>query len=66
MSGVLLPCPRYQKKPALSLHGDVYYEGKEFEVTLRSKTPGNLSAALQEALAIPEGAPPPWLVNMQR
>jgi hypothetical protein len=23
---------KYQKKPSLSLHGDVYYEGKEFEV----------------------------------
>ena len=36
------------------------------QVKLRSKAPGNLSASLKEALAIPEGAPPPWLINMQR
>jgi splicing factor 3B subunit 2 len=57
---------KYQKKPSLSHHGDLYYEGKEFEVKLRSKTPGLLSQQLRSALAIPDGAPPPWLINMQR
>ena len=28
--------------------------------------PGKISGELKEALGIPEGAPPPWLVNMQR
>jgi splicing factor 3B subunit 2 len=57
---------KYQKKPYLTHHGDVYYEGKEFEVKLREKAPGVLSGKLKEALAIPDGAPPPWLINMQR
>jgi len=57
---------RYQTKPALSGHGEIYYEGKEFEVKLHSKRPGALSGALRAALGMPEGAPPPWLINMQR
>ncbi|XP_057452597.1 pre-mRNA-splicing factor sap145-like [Lotus japonicus] len=28
--------------------------------------PGILSHELKEALGMPEGAPPPWLINMQR
>lgn len=27
--------------------------------------PGTLSQELKEALGMPEGAPPPWLINMQ-
>lgn len=27
--------------------------------------PGTLSKDLKEALGMPEGAPPPWLINMQ-
>ena len=46
--------------------GEVYYEGKEFEVHLKEKRPGFLSASLKAALGMPEGAPPPWLINMQR
>lgn len=57
---------KHQTKPKLTHHGDLYYEGKEFEVTLREKAPGTLTAKLKEALAIPDGAPPPWLINMQR
>jgi splicing factor 3B subunit 2 len=57
---------KHQTKPQLTRHGDLYYEGKEFEVTLREKAPGTLTAKLKEALAIPDGAPPPWLINMQR
>jgi splicing factor 3B subunit 2 len=57
---------KFQTKPQLTHHGELYYEGKEFEVTLREKAPGALSSKLKEALAIPDGAPPPWLVNMQR
>ncbi len=57
---------RYQTKPFLTIHGDLYYEGKEFEVKVKEKRPGNLSAELKAALGIPPGAPPPWLINMQR
>jgi splicing factor 3B subunit 2 len=57
---------RHQTKPKLTQHGDTYYEGKEFEVRLKEKRPGLLSQDLKEALGMPDGAPPPWLINMQR
>lgn len=57
---------RYQTKPKLTIHGDLYYEGKEFEITLKEKKPGKLSDELKKAIGMPEGAPPPWLINMQR
>ncbi|XP_049395414.1 uncharacterized protein LOC125859668 [Solanum stenotomum] len=57
---------KYQTKPKLSSHGDLYYEGKEFEVKLREMKPGTFSQELKEALGMPESAPPPWLINMQR
>ncbi|XP_068647411.1 uncharacterized protein [Aristolochia californica] len=57
---------KYQTKPKLTTHGDLYHEGKEFEVKLREMKPGLLSHELKEALGMPDGAPPPWLINMQR
>ncbi|CAL4966231.1 unnamed protein product [Urochloa decumbens] len=57
---------KYQTKPKLTSHGDLYYEGKEFEVKLREMKPGMLSRELKDALGMPDGAPPPWLINMQR
>ncbi|EKX45836.1 hypothetical protein GUITHDRAFT_71074, partial [Guillardia theta CCMP2712] len=60
---------RYQTKPRLTGHGDVYYEGKEFEVKYKEKRAGVLSEELKHALGMPsEGVPvpPPWLINMQR
>lgn len=57
---------RFQKKPALTDFGDLYYEGKEFEVKLTSKKPGHLSQKLRDALGMGEGTPPPWLRSMQR
>ncbi|XP_009593588.1 uncharacterized protein LOC107785564 [Nicotiana tabacum] len=57
---------KYQTKPKLTSLGDLYYEGKEFEVKLREMKPGTLSQELKEALGMPEGTPPPWLINMQR
>eukprot|EP00698_Gefionella_okellyi_P020958 TRINITY_DN6676_c0_g1_i1.p1 TRINITY_DN6676_c0_g1~~TRINITY_DN6676_c0_g1_i1.p1 ORF type:complete len:494 (-),score=125.34 TRINITY_DN6676_c0_g1_i1:1488-2969(-) len=58
---------KYQTKPHLSIHGDLYFEGKEFEPRLRDKRPGaSVSADLREALGMADNAPPPWLVNMQR
>lgn len=35
------------------------------QVKLREMKPGTLSHELKEALGMPEGAPPPWLINMQ-
>ncbi|KAI1819191.1 hypothetical protein F4861DRAFT_159954 [Xylaria intraflava] len=57
---------RFQDKPVLTRFGEVYYEGKEYETDLRHLRPGELSEPLKEALSIPPGAPPPWLINQQR
>ena len=57
---------RFQTKPELTRFGEVYYEGKEYETNLRHLRPGELSDELKEALNIPPGAPPPWLINQQR
>ncbi|KAI0856531.1 hypothetical protein F4860DRAFT_492639 [Xylaria cubensis] len=57
---------RFQDKPVLTRFGEVYYEGKEYETDLRHLRPGELSDGLKEALSIPPGAPPPWLINQQR
>lgn len=58
---------RFQTKPHLSIHGDVYYEGKEFEIRLTEKKPGVLSEELREALGMTSPlVPPPWLINQQR
>eukprot|EP00736_Rhodelphis_marinus_P002739 Rmarinus@m.9790 len=57
---------KYQTKPKMTIHGDLYYEGREFEVRLHEKKPGVMSEDLREALGMEEGHPPPWLINMQR
>ena len=57
---------RRQTKPQLTGYGDTYREGKEYETNLRHLKPGNLSEELQEALNMPPGAPPPWLINQQK
>lgn len=57
---------RFQTKPELTHYGEVYYEGKEAEVDFQHFRPGELSDATKEALGIPPGAPPPWLINQQR
>ncbi|KAF4793884.1 splicing factor 3B subunit 2 [Turdus rufiventris] len=62
---------KWQTKPKLTIHGDLYYEGKEFETQLREKKPGDLSDELRIALVMPVGpnahkVPPPWLIAMQR
>ena len=58
---------RFQKTPTnLSKHGEIYYEGKEFESDVKHAQPGEISEELREALNIPPLAPPPWLINMQR
>lgn len=55
----------------MTIHGDLYYEGKEFETRLKEKKPGDLSEELRTALGMPVGPnankiPPPWLIAMQR
>jgi splicing factor 3B subunit 2 len=57
---------KFQTKPPLTGFGEMYYEGKEFETSLKEKRPGDLSPELVEALSIPPLAPPPWLISMQR
>lgn len=57
---------KYQTKPRLTKHGDVYYELRELEVDGSQFKPGVLSEELRAALAVSEGDPPLWLVNMQR
>ncbi|PKY03989.1 splicing factor 3b, subunit 2, 145kD [Aspergillus campestris IBT 28561] len=57
---------RFQTKPELTRYGEVYYEGKEYETNLRHLRPGELSSELKDALNMPPGAPPPWLINQQR
>ncbi|KAI9155327.1 Pre-mRNA-splicing factor sap145 [Paramyrothecium foliicola] len=57
---------RFQTKPELTRFGEVYYEGKEAEVDYQQFRPGELSEATKEALGMPPGAPPPWLINQQR
>ncbi|XP_011402894.1 PREDICTED: splicing factor 3B subunit 2-like [Amphimedon queenslandica] len=62
---------KWQTKPKMTIHGDLYYEGKEFETRLRDRKPGDLSDDLRIALGMPIGTgkqkfPPPWLIAMQR
>jgi len=57
---------KFQEKPQMTKHGDIYYEGKEDEVKMQSYRPGKISEQLRQALGISEFAPAPWVVNMQR
>merc|ERR1719394_1013315 len=62
---------KWQTKPRMTHHGDLYYEGKEFEIRLKEKKPGDLSDDLRTSLGMPLGnnaskVPPPWLIAMQR
>lgn len=62
---------KWQTKPKVTIHGDLYYEGKEFETRLKDKKPGDLTNELRQALGMPTGpnahkCPPPWLIAMQR
>lgn len=55
-----------QRKPKMTIIGDIYHEGKENELKMRVYRPGQLSDELKRALGLPDGCPPPWLINMQR
>jgi len=50
----------------MSIHGDIYYEGKEDEVKTKEFRPGKVSSELRIALGISDSAPPPWIVQMQK
>ena len=39
----------------MTYHGDLYYEGKEFEIRLKEKKPGDLTDDLRTALGMPVG-----------
>jgi hypothetical protein len=43
----------YQTKPKMTIHGDLYYESKEYETRLTERKPGDLSDELKAALGIP-------------
>ena len=47
---------KWQSKPKMTIHGDLYYEGKEFETKMKDKKPGELSDDLRIALGMPVGA----------
>ena len=53
MCNICLTCCRWQTKPKTTIHGDLYYEGKEFETKLREKKPGRISDELRTALGMP-------------
>mmetsp|Transcript_10678 Transcript_10678/g.14835 ORF Transcript_10678/g.14835 Transcript_10678/m.14835 type:complete len:579 (+) Transcript_10678:124-1860(+) len=58
---------RHQTKPNCTGHGDLYYEGKEYEVRFSSVTPTDYSEELMKGLGMGSRSdPPPWLFNMQR
>lgn len=61
---------KWQTKPKLTIHGDLYHEGKEFEKKFNMR-PGELSEDLRKALGMPVGPgsekfPPPWFNAMKR
>ncbi|XP_049850254.1 splicing factor 3B subunit 2-like [Schistocerca gregaria] len=57
---------RYQTKPNLTRHGELYYENKEFELKNHNFVAGQLSDQLKRALGMTDITPPPWLIKMQR
>lgn len=57
---------KFQNKPQLTGLGEVYYEGKEFDLSVKSAKAGVVTPAMREALGMAPNAPPPWLINMQR
>eukprot|EP00177_Eucheuma_denticulatum_P004395 GFKZ01007985.1.p1 GENE.GFKZ01007985.1~~GFKZ01007985.1.p1 ORF type:complete len:593 (-),score=112.57 GFKZ01007985.1:907-2565(-) len=57
---------KFQTKPRLTTHGDLYYELRELEVDAIGFVPGVVGDELRAALGMKENGPPPWLVNMQR
>ncbi|CAD8104747.1 unnamed protein product [Paramecium primaurelia] len=57
---------KYQTKPIMTKHGEIYFEGKEEEMRAKNFCPGKMSAELRSALGCTDFQAPPWLPNMQR
>ena len=57
---------RKPARPPLSEFGEMYYEGREKETKNKFARPGQVSQRLRNALGMPEGYPPPWLIGMQK
>lgn len=60
---------KHQTKPRLYRYGEVYYEGKENNrVDWSQYRPGeeSMTQELRNALGIAAGAPPPWIIQMQK
>lgn len=57
---------KFQSKPRLTPHGDLYYELRELEANGTNFQPGVISEELRAALGMKKDDPPPWLVSMQR
>jgi splicing factor 3B subunit 2 len=55
---------KHQKRPDLSMHGDIYFEGRECEIKKNNLKPGRISATLSDALGITDSSAPPWIMNM--
>ena len=50
---------KFQTKPKMTKMGDLYFEGKEYEISLGDRKPGNLSDELKAALGIDGNNGPP-------
>ncbi|KAF9447260.1 hypothetical protein P691DRAFT_760941 [Macrolepiota fuliginosa MF-IS2] len=57
---------KFQTKLPVIGFGEMCYEGKEFETSLKESRPGDILPELVEASSIPPLAPPPWLISMQQ
>lgn len=58
---------KHQEKPPMTKFGEVFYEGKEFELKIKAqRAGGELSDELKRALGMGPKDPPPFLYNMQR
>jgi splicing factor 3B subunit 2 len=55
---------KHQRRPEMSKHGDIYFEGRECEIKKQDLKPGRMSATLCDALGITDSSPPPWIMNM--
>uniref|UniRef100_T1JSX2 DUF382 domain-containing protein n=1 Tax=Tetranychus urticae TaxID=32264 RepID=T1JSX2_TETUR len=55
---------KWRTKPKMTIHGDIYFEGKEYETRLKEKKPDDLSVELRVALGMPlRYGPPPSYPN---
>jgi len=43
---------KYQTKPKMTIHGDIYYEGKEDEVKMKQFRPGKISDELRVKIIV--------------